>query len=574
MTTTVTTRTTTTPRTTTTNRTTIGVTSSFKRDCKLRFSSSKRRCHPITVEKAYYNPFAVHTGIRRSTREDCTVCLSSEYKIYSCPSSKNCTGDKCIHCIEYYADLTGSCSCSTCGYVYTIGDLILLYGRSVSDSALFDYKMKTYWSMYDKYLPRTARRLAMARRLADMVGVSVDDEQIGKLLLSSDDYIQSNYIADVDHLYQDIWRDLLQSEEDTKVVDRCKNCHNDIVEVSYSRVGGAADYTTYDCVHCTNRLCKSCGVVYDRTRQFHRCTRDDIKSFRSITSNSKKCPTCYVYVVKSDGCDDMWCTSCGTTFDWETGNAITQPRHNPEHTDFLVRLYDGISLRSARHGFIEVSWYRSSYISPANDIARNHFKYTYDEDHILEKAVLSNIVNHILDVIDTIMDIDDDLQEATEIHMKHGEDIRIAYLLDNDREKYNTAMRKLSMGMFYKRYVCSLLQEMRVELIKRIRILKGEIKIKGEYTAEYLYKGYCLVMANYIAKIESIHKYLPVDADQRIDLYRLIYEDSKRKSYSYYDRNTGVIIPCRYTIYNKYVSDRIPQYQKDIIKRKLDSYTK
>ena len=558
----------------------IGIVGPLPRDLNtlgLRFSMSRDDIISIvSSRRVLKNPFRRYQRVNVVNEGECTVCLADSQTLYLCPEDKGCQAKCCRGCIEYYADLSNTCSCSTCGYTFTMGDISLIYGNkaSIIKSTLLRHKIQSLVTIYDKYLPRTAKRLSLARELSSITGSSVTDVPVIALLLSRDEDIMDRYLVGIDQYHQDVWRDLLIAAKNTKVVDRCKSCNYDIEEVLHSRIG-AAGYTTYDCVHCTNRLCKSCGIVYDRTRQIHRCTRNDVLSFRMLTSNSRKCPNCFVYVMKSHGCDDMWCTECKTTFNWETGDITEGRRHNPEHSDFLVHMYDNISIKDPVDGIPRIFYYSSLDNALQGNVVKDHLYDIYDDDtQALEKAVLSNILNHLSDVSHTLLRLDEALQMVTVIDPYIGECPRIQYLLNSNKKSastlYKKQMTEIAMNMFAKRYICHAIQDLRQSLLRYYRYIVNNPSTK--YTAEHLYIQYCREIHECDTTIRAIYSYFNVHTNKRVDLYKVLYENSNGSSYSYYNRTTGVIIPIEYTIYNEIVRDKLPSAMVDHIKTTLHSY--
>ena len=89
------------------------------------------------------------------------------------------------------------------------------------------------------------------------------------------------------------------------------------------------------CEICEKRVCKDCGVSMLKG---HICKDNDIESHQEILNMSKRCPneSCRHLIVKSEGCDQMTCTSCYTPFYWSTGKIVTAERiHNPYYIEMM-----------------------------------------------------------------------------------------------------------------------------------------------------------------------------------------------------------------------------------------------
>ena len=63
---------------------------------------------------------------------------------------------------------------------------------------------------------------------------------------------------------------------------------------------------------------------------------DYVKTAKLIKSQRNPCNRCNSSIIKSSGCDQMWCISCHTTFDWKTleikKSGIV---HNPEYFRYM-----------------------------------------------------------------------------------------------------------------------------------------------------------------------------------------------------------------------------------------------
>lgn len=84
----------------------------------------------------------------------------------------------------------------------------------------------------------------------------------------------------------------------------------------------------YKCKVCKTLICKECNEII--TEDDHNCDKEILENVKSIRSETKNCPSCSVPIYKIIGCNVMFCTHCGYTFDWHTGKKTKG--HNP-HAD-------------------------------------------------------------------------------------------------------------------------------------------------------------------------------------------------------------------------------------------------
>ena len=95
----------------------------------------------------------------------------------------------------------------------------------------------------------------------------------------------------------------------------------------------------YKCGLCKKFTCSKCLEIKGNTQDAkHICNEDSIKSAEIIKKNTKACPKCGTRIFKINGCDQMWCTSCNTAFNWVTGSiyASNANFHNPHYIDWVT----------------------------------------------------------------------------------------------------------------------------------------------------------------------------------------------------------------------------------------------
>lgn len=90
--------------------------------------------------------------------------------------------------------------------------------------------------------------------------------------------------------------------------------------------------TQWKCGVCNTKFCNKC---HDKLSDGHVCDPDKVKSAELIKKQCKNCPKCGVNTFKISGCPQMWCTSCNTAWNWNTGRIETGIIHNPHYFEYL-----------------------------------------------------------------------------------------------------------------------------------------------------------------------------------------------------------------------------------------------
>lgn len=88
------------------------------------------------------------------------------------------------------------------------------------------------------------------------------------------------------------------------------------------------------CKLCNREFCSRClGELVEGDN--HICDEMVVSSVSAIRVDAKPCPSCGEVISKVDGCDQMWCTECHTTFSWLTGEKVLGITHNPHYYEWM-----------------------------------------------------------------------------------------------------------------------------------------------------------------------------------------------------------------------------------------------
>lgn len=98
----------------------------------------------------------------------------------------------------------------------------------------------------------------------------------------------------------------------------------------------------YKCGKCGKVYCEKCGQIKKRE---HKCNKDDLATanFLKASDSTKPCPKCKTLIERSYGCSHMFCISCRTSYDWETGS-ILKTSSNPLFQQYRNTMLDNNSL--------------------------------------------------------------------------------------------------------------------------------------------------------------------------------------------------------------------------------------
>lgn len=100
--------------------------------------------------------------------------------------------------------------------------------------------------------------------------------------------------------------------------------------------------TSYKCGVCNDYCCSKClAVLGDDKNIDHTCKEADVETATLIKNTTKPCPKCGERINKISGCDQMWCTTCRTTFSWKTGLIEEGVVHNPHYFQYMRNVNNG-----------------------------------------------------------------------------------------------------------------------------------------------------------------------------------------------------------------------------------------
>ena len=95
--------------------------------------------------------------------------------------------------------------------------------------------------------------------------------------------------------------------------------------------------SAWKCGICNKFSCTHCHTVKGSAQEeiaAHACNPETVASIKFLMLDTKPCPACGVYIHKTQGCDQMFCTSCKQLWSWNTGR-IEKRGHNPHYLEWM-----------------------------------------------------------------------------------------------------------------------------------------------------------------------------------------------------------------------------------------------
>jgi len=279
------------------------------------------------------------------TKMDCVICYDKMTKSVTCAK---CSCSSCQSCFQMHllnSPLTASCMhCRSPLSDDFVLDNTKLHWRTHEYKV---YKENLLMDMEKARLPDTQQYAAAVVTARTFILESKLEEMRLRDLIKNNKEKPAEKKATVTALREKI--------DETQAARR----HASRVEMFYGRIpahlGGGAESVQpkrqfvkaciaaeckgflneeFECTLCSTRACKEC---HESLLEGHICNPDVVANVKALAKEARPCPTCAANISKIDGCDQMWCTQCQTTFSWRTGLKEAGHTHNPHYYEFLRR---------------------------------------------------------------------------------------------------------------------------------------------------------------------------------------------------------------------------------------------
>jgi hypothetical protein len=238
---------------------------------------------------------------------DCIVCFDSHTNSIKC-YDKNCQIFICPSCFEHYikhcldSRILPKCLNSKCNYIYPRKHDIKNYDIAILHS--------------------------LTNENQEIVSKIVENDLIlNKLRNERKVFIDNNFPVAISRVANIIMKQKLMKIEKQKKDKITQIINNSKKKCMNFTCTGYLD-DRFKCITCSTQFCNICEMI---KKDNHICDTNNIETINIINSMIK-CPQCKIPILKSEGCNDMTCTSCNTNFFYDTG---TQGGHGNNHNETI-----------------------------------------------------------------------------------------------------------------------------------------------------------------------------------------------------------------------------------------------
>lgn len=277
--------------------------------------------------------------------EPCPICIEPYTKaIRKEIKCQYCQESVCSKCVEKYLTTTiDDPHCPHCRRAWSRAVLSTVCTKTFLNGGYFKYRQDILLNREKSYMPQLQELASREKRARDL---EKDDLELAKeygRIVGEYNAKLAKVSAARGALYRRIsniraGRDEMTGartdggtdvkEEKAKFVRRCtaNECKGFLSSV-------------WKCGLCSVWVCPDCFEVKGMDKDTaHTCKPEMLETAKLIRKDTKPCPACGEMIMKTEGCDQMFCTSCHQAFSWNTGKIVTSgPIHNPHYFQWLAR---------------------------------------------------------------------------------------------------------------------------------------------------------------------------------------------------------------------------------------------
>jgi len=279
----------------------------------------------------------------------CLICCDEKNNFYTCNS---CKFTNCIDCHKTYllgVTQDAHCLAAGCRVVIPYDIFLSKFGEKWIFGKYKEHRHKILWDREMAQMPATIDIAAQQRRInAKEAEKNVIKERMREMESEMFDSktLASRYILLNENLKglrkecRRIEQEIYALQNEFRIMNGEYGNSKKLEKKKYiykyrCPAESCKGYLGEDnkCALCESDICMNC--YSKKENNGHKCNPEKVESFKAIKKEAKPCPSCGEFISKISGCDQMFCTSCGSAFSWESGEIEKGIIHNPHAHAFF-----------------------------------------------------------------------------------------------------------------------------------------------------------------------------------------------------------------------------------------------
>ena len=247
---------------------------------------------------------------------ECFICCENKNpeEFLKC-ENQECNYEACIECNKkYLLDSMQDVHCMSCRNVIPYETFLTKFGK------------KWIFGKYKTHKEHILINIEKSRFKDDMQQIFIENKK-------------KELNEEINAIYQEYRKNIRPIQEKLREItipNKKRESYISHFQCSDPECNGFLD-KDFLCQLCNTQTCKKCYVPLEEGEsvKIHACDEEQIATFAEIKEHSKTCPSCGEFISKINGCDQMFCVKCGTSFSWKTGNIEKGVVHNPHAHAFF-----------------------------------------------------------------------------------------------------------------------------------------------------------------------------------------------------------------------------------------------
>lgn len=416
-----------------------------------------------------------------SSSTTCDICTESyNTKTKKCVTCRSCNFACCTVClVNYFKTSKATPQCMSCHRPWNHQYLVETFGAVCLKRILEDKKellvneQKALFPHTQEYIKLFDEKEEVAQAIrAKLAEIKEAKKELDNL------YSRKNRLDNRMHLFES---DCLNPQTSAaSTVSKTPSSGSYVQQCNKPNCKGFIDNAGV-CGLCTTVYCKRCMVHKHDDNTPHVCNESDVLSVEAIKKDSKSCPNCTTLIHRISGCPDMFCTSCYTSFNWNTLRIDTNGNSNP--------LY--------------YKWLREGAGLPSSSLNGNCNEIVFDIHYVFRSTCYKNELSG-----SARQSLSDTLQSLHHVHHEHRymlrghfnrnvnyETLTLKYRKDfmknkSSEKNFKTQLLRIQKQLEYDsniRQMAALVEDFRNDSIRRVVLSSNEQKFDfKEYMQSYM----------------------------------------------------------------------------------------